>query len=219
MGLDMYLNRYATHGHTIEECNLMESFVDWTLYMAQRKPEDKPSTFYEWCHGDISLITPQLIEDILPEVIPRYLYTDVKKQHPYNMVAEHVGYWRKANHIHAWFVKNVQNGVDDCDSYIVSREHLIALREACVRIISETIILNPQIGCLQKAIEADWNLEIKVPKKMCQELLPTQSGFFFGDTGYNGSYIYDLCETVKIIENVLTSTDWNKHTVVYHASW
>jgi len=29
-------------------------------------------------------------------------------------IEENVGYWRKANHIHAWFVENVQNGVDDC---------------------------------------------------------------------------------------------------------
>ena len=27
---------------------------------------------------------------------------------------EEVGYWRKANAIHGWFVRNVQNGKDDC---------------------------------------------------------------------------------------------------------
>ena len=25
-----------------------------------------------------------------------------------------VGYWRKANHIHRWFVENVQGGEDEC---------------------------------------------------------------------------------------------------------
>jgi len=35
---------------------------------------------------------------------------------------EEVGYWRKANHIHKWFVDNVQNGVDECLTYQVSIE-------------------------------------------------------------------------------------------------
>lgn len=29
-------------------------------------------------------------------------------------ITEEVGYWRKANAIHGWFVDNVQKGNDDC---------------------------------------------------------------------------------------------------------
>jgi len=29
-------------------------------------------------------------------------------------IVEEVGYWRKANQIHNWFVENVQNGIDEC---------------------------------------------------------------------------------------------------------
>ena len=29
-------------------------------------------------------------------------------------IDEEVGYWRKANAIHKWFVDNVQDGNDDC---------------------------------------------------------------------------------------------------------
>ena len=39
-----------------------------------------------------------------------------------------VAYWRKANHIHGWFVENVQNNEDDCDEYYVSRTKLEELR-------------------------------------------------------------------------------------------
>ena len=28
-------------------------------------------------------------------------------------------YWRKANAIHGWFVKNAQQGIDDCRTYSV----------------------------------------------------------------------------------------------------
>ena len=34
------------------------------------------------------------------------------------------GYWRKANHIHQWFVENIQDGNDDCCEYYVPRERL-----------------------------------------------------------------------------------------------
>ena len=37
---------------------------------------------------------------------------------------EEVGYWRKANAIHNWFVNNIQNGKDDCRRYEVSKENL-----------------------------------------------------------------------------------------------
>ena len=42
-----------------------------------------------------------------------------------------IGYWRKANAIHKWFVDNVQNGVDDCGEYKVTKEQLIQLHNAC----------------------------------------------------------------------------------------
>ena len=34
-------------------------------------------------------------------------------------ISERIGYWRKANQIHNWFVENVQGGEDDCKKYYV----------------------------------------------------------------------------------------------------
>ena len=42
-----------------------------------------------------------------------------------------LGYWRKANAIHNWFVENVQNGEDDCGRYYVSTEKLEELKADC----------------------------------------------------------------------------------------
>src|SRR5690606_22029435 len=39
-------------------------------------------------------------------------------------ISQEVMYWRKANAIHKWFVENVQQGVDNCVEYFVSREDL-----------------------------------------------------------------------------------------------
>jgi len=68
-------------------------------------------------------------------------------------VTVEAAYWRKANAIHKWFVDNVQNSVDNCGTYDVSREQLTELLEL--------------IECI-----------LKERGRAC-ELLPTQGGFFF----------------------------------------
>lgn len=39
-----------------------------------------------------------------------------------------VAYWRKEHGIHQWFVTNVQDGKDDCDTYKLSKKKLEELR-------------------------------------------------------------------------------------------
>ena len=45
-----------------------------------------------------------------------------------------VAYWRKANHIHQWFVDHVQGGVDECQEAYVTREQLTELRDLCAQV-------------------------------------------------------------------------------------
>lgn len=113
-------------------------------------------------------------------------------------IVEQVGYWRKANHIHKWFVDNVQDGEDDCRSYYVTIEQLTALRDACSRVIADP--------------------------SLAMEVLPPQAGFFFGGTEINDWYFDDLGHTVKIIDEILEHCE--KHPdpswgVSYHycSSW
>lgn len=107
-------------------------------------------------------------------------------------VVEEVGYWRKANHIHKWFVDNVQDGVDDCDEYEVEEEKLRELLETC------KIILNDD------------------PSK-ASVLLPTSDGFFFGGTEYDQYYFGTIIETINIIESVLSENGDGQF--YYRASW
>ena len=92
-------------------------------------------------------------------------------------IIEQVGYWRKANHIHKWFVDNVQGGVDQCQQADVDVDDLQTLLD------------------LVKQVLADHS--------RAEELLPTQSGFFFGGTGYDEYYFEDLEETKKILEPII----------------
>ena len=105
-------------------------------------------------------------------------------------VIEEVGYWRKANHIHKWFVDNVQNGVDDCGTYTVSVEQLEALKKACENVLSD--------------------------HSLAETLLPTTSGFFFGSTNYDKWYFEDIEHTIDVINEALSS---DADSFEYSSSW
>jgi len=99
-------------------------------------------------------------------------------------------YWRKSNQIHAWFVENVQEGVDDCGHYYVSREKLEELRQLILEVLAN-----------QDASK-----------------LPPQAGFFFGSTTADEWYWDDLrrteVELSQVLEDLPTSWDFE-----YHSSW
>lgn len=119
--------------------------------------------------------------------IAKYARTDLPSIH----LDVTIGYWRKANAIHQWFVVNCQDGNDDCRSAYVSREKLTELKALC-----EKVVLQPA---------------------MAGEELPTQQGFFFGGTEYDEWYFSDIKDTIKIIDNCLQMPiDWDFY---YHSSW
>lgn len=102
-----------------------------------------------------------------------------------------VGYWRKANAIHNWFVNNVQSGEDDCKRYYVDRGQLKELKELCERVLADHDVADDE--------------------------LPSQEGFFFGGTEYDEYYFNDLRDTVEIIDRAL-GVGYN-FDFYYHASW
>jgi hypothetical protein len=109
-------------------------------------------------------------------------------------VIEEIGYWRKANAIHKWFVDNVQGGNDDCAEYLVSRKELQEL--------------------LKLAKQA---LSAKTQEEK-EELLPAQEGFFFGDTDCGEDYEEDLKTTVDILEKALKEPN-DEGEFIYSSSW
>ncbi len=79
---------------------------------------------------------------------------------------EEVGYWRKFNALHAWFVQHVQDGKDDCEPYPLSKEKI------------------EEVLAVLKNVKEDPE---EAPK-----LLPPQSGFFFGSTDIDEWYLRDV---------------------------
>jgi len=146
----------------------------------------------------------------------------VDSNSPHFSIEVCVGYWRKANAIHAWFVNNVQGGEDNCEKYDVSRDQLAELKKVCETILgkSETAKGKLHASTVYNAsgeTKTYVDGEIITNPEIAQELLPTQEGFFFGGTGYDEWYLDDLRNTIAIVNRCLEADD--KWYFCYHSSW
>lgn len=99
-------------------------------------------------------------------------------------------YWRKANAIHGWFVKNCQGGKDECQETYVDRAKLNDLLSYC-----------------RQALETK-----------DAEILSPVGGFFFGSTEIDEYYWNDIEQTVIGLEKALTLPE-NQYEFYYQASW
>ena len=105
-------------------------------------------------------------------------------------IIEEAGYWRKANAIHKWFVDNCQDGVDDCRDAYVGFKELQTLLDLCRIVI--------------------------IDKSKAEQLLPSTSGFFFGNTEYDEWYYNDIQNTIDRLEKALEDKDGEYY---YSSSW
>ncbi len=111
---------------------------------------------------------------------------------------EEVAYWRKHNAIHAWMVKNVQGGTDNCAMYYLSESTLKELLKVC-----NYVLANPTVDT-------------------AMSLLPTQDGFFFGGTDLTCEYeleyyLNGLKYTVSVIKGLLKDGKYEYYC--YQSSW
>lgn len=102
-----------------------------------------------------------------------------------------VAYWRKCNQIHKWFVENIQEGIDNCKEYLLTKEQLIELSDTCKRVLAD--------------------------HSLAEELLPPQAGFFFGSTEIGERYFEDLEGTVEMLEPIIQDEDPNNE--YYYMAW
>lgn len=127
---------------------------------------------------------------MFPELTPNKRWG--KEQSRVKEITCEAAYWRKANAIHQWFVKNCQNNKDDCGEYGVSRDQLKELIDLCKQVLAN--------------------------RELAEKLLPSQAGFFFGSTEYDDYYLSDLQSTIDQLEPWLDESreQWDLY---YHSSW
>ena len=134
-----------------------------------------------------------------------------------------VGYWRKANAIHNWFVENVQGGRDECQLSYVEREQLEELLELVTQIRGEITVedLQEVKGLFGTYSWSDTVEFSEVAKTLIQAELPPTGGFFFGSTELDYSYVVDLDNTIQQLTTLLRATEDNKYGIefYYQSSW
>lgn len=106
-----------------------------------------------------------------------------------------IGYFRKFNALHSYIVKTFANGVDNCQDIILYKEDVEKIKKV-----------------LDDVLEA--NTEEKA-----KELLPTQSGFYFGGTDYDEFYFEDVKDAADLMQSFLDNFDFENYQLVYRASW
>jgi hypothetical protein len=105
-------------------------------------------------------------------------------------IVEEVASWQKADAIHYWFVRNVQDGCDDCKEYRVTRSKLIELQATL------------------KQVKSD---HARAPI-----LLPTGNEYF---TGYDTWYFDQIDHSIDIIADLLREPLEDDMDFSYRASW
>lgn len=103
-----------------------------------------------------------------------------------------VGYWRKSNAIHKWFV-DLADGEDKCQKIYVSLERIKDLRNIVNRVLN-----TPELA---------------------KDLLPVCEGFLFGSTDYDEWYFEDLKYTKDLLDRVIVLAEKYDYDIVYQASW
>ena len=165
------------------------------MYLEIRKSEYR-SKYSKDKGSRLKLEYPKDITEFIPDL------TDLRISRQTNY---EVGYWRKANQIHNWFMQNCaerdeyDNPIDDCRPVEITVDKLEALLDTCKKVLAD--------------------------HSLAGSLLPTTDGFFFGSTEYDDYYFGEIEQTIEIIEPVLK---FAKHKleikdyaweVYYQASW
>ena len=180
MGLDMYVN--IRHKNTQSKLDAYEAWEQ------------------KYSYEEFQRLTEEQKEE----------YRDSEPEYDDDMYGKELMYWRKANQIHNWFVKNCQNGVDDCGRYVITVADLKKLKELCEKILTMTEIkqeLRPTYpnGWFSEPVHVmqDVRLLTEEGMKFASEHLPSRSGFFFGNTDYDDWYVRELDNTVEQIDDAI----------------
>ena len=149
-----------------------------------------------------------------------------------------VGYWRKANAVHGWFVRECGNNVDECQEIPVSTIKLMELQALCLTALVKRSqdpapLEETESPKSSKAVPVDgenmgeWLMEqmkmettLAVMEKQFEDTsdpLRPVAGFFFGGTEKDQYYYADLLQTAEIIAEALET--YPDGEFVYQASW
>ena len=140
-------------------------------------------------------------------------------------VEEEVMSWNGANHIHGWFVDNVQHGKDNGELYHVSNQELRLLLEVCEKVlIGSQLVGEPAFQASDySSVRQRAELRGTRPKTIrnvavAHKLLPTRAWDHSGAGEYNEAYLKDVEATRDWAERMLIDVENGAPGRIYYTS-
>jgi hypothetical protein len=161
------------------------------MYLSAKKHLSKINYKVLQENNELDYNSPEVIYPEFNNLMQLTQLTDVATDMYGASVEVTCAYWRKANQIHSWFVREVQGGEDNCGEYYVPSDKLIELLAICKH-----------------------SLENKDPA-----LLLPQGGFFFGSTDIDEWYWNDIKSTISQLERILALPEFDNLSFYYNSSW
>lgn len=214
MALIMYLTKAPRYQNIItdeyetisrDDIVLIDKYFNWKRAKAEGK--DSGNTLEEWCGISEDKLAHKYIVNYYNEFyLKKTVYHEYMGEVETYSIFDQLARMVKANQIFNWFINNVMNNTVDHNYYEVTKENLECLLTAC----------NTVQNCF------DYNDgKYTVNENIAKECLPLmdQRGLFFGTDSYNEVYADQVIETIKIVNNILETTDFEKEVVYFNAIW
>ena len=183
MGLDSYLYRAPRYG-TLEQI--------FSLYEKLSENEYAYHDILEEVKGNQNLMVVKVLDqkkEILANSgIPAEFQKEIGGS---NSLIVEIAYWRKFNALHAWFVRNCQGGIDECQKSEVTKDKLEILLEV---------------------------LKYAYDSKDPSGFMPV-GGFFFGHTEVNEDYWEEVSGAIEKLTSIQSNFNFEKQILIYQASW
>lgn len=183
MGLDSYLLRAPRYG-TLEQISSLCEKLHENEYSYRNLQEGE----MENQNLLINRVLDQKKEILSNSGIPVEFQKEIGGA---NDIIVEISYWRKFNALHAWFVRNCQDGIDECQKSEVTKDKLEILLEV---------------------------LKYAYDSKDHSGFMPA-SGFFFGHTSVDEDYWECVNDTIEKLTTIQKSFDFEKQILIYQASW
>lgn len=214
MALIMYLEKVPRYQNIMtdeyetiprDDIVLIEKYFNWKK--AKEDGKDSGSTLEEWCGIPESRLPHKYIVNYYGDFYtPKHKYNEYAGEIEAYGLFEHLARFVKVNHIFNWFINNVMNGNIDKTFYEVTKMQLEDLLNVCNKVTN---------GFIKNGDEYVVNEDI------AKDVLPIleNKGYFFGTDIYGTIYAKQVIEVANAVKKILATTDFEKETVYFNASW
>lgn len=214
MALIMYLRRAPRYENiSAKDIQLIESYLSWQ-HEKEIGSKYASETFEKWCgHSEKELPGKDAIDYYKPFFTTKTAYVEgLGEMNGYSLF-EQLARLVKENHVFNWFIKNVMYGKTNREYYEVTEAQLRKFLEACEKVKEGFAVSGKN--------EYSGEYEYDIDESIAKETLPfmEKTGYFFGPSTYDDWYAKAVFKAVDIVRNILETTNFDKQTVYFNATW